>query len=224
MNKIRLLGLFTLAAAIFGCTPAQEQKPVQNMQELQQTEQQQPTLQQTQPLQKETINVERNIVDIENKKVKLETSVGDIVIELNGEKAPITVKNFLGYVDSGFYSGTIFHRVIKGFMIQGGGFTEDMIQKQTKSPIKNEASNSLKNDRGTIAMARTSIPDSATCQFFINTVDNSFLNYTNSSNPGYAVFGKVIEGMDVVDKIAKIPIDENDRPLEKAKIISAKVV
>ena len=141
----------------------------------------------------------------ESKKVKLETSMGDIVIELDEEKAPITVKNFLGYVENGFFSGTIFHRVISGFMIQGGGFTEAMVQKRAQTPIKNEASNGLSNDRGTLAMARTNNPDSATCQFFINHVDNSFLNYRNAANPGYAVFGKVVEGMGVVDKIASVP-------------------
>ena len=140
----------------------------------------------------------------EDKKVKFETSLGDIVIQLNEEKAPITVKNFLGYVNSGFYNGTIFHRVINGFMVQGGGFTEAMLQKSTQAPIKNEASNGLTNDRGTIAMARTNNPDSATSQFFFNHVDNSFLNYRDIANPGYAVFGKVIEGIEIVDKIASV--------------------
>jgi cyclophilin family peptidyl-prolyl cis-trans isomerase len=139
--------------------------------------------------------------------VKLQTNVGDIVIELNDEKAPKTVANFLGYVNDGFYSGTIFHRVIDGFMIQGGGFTESMQKKGTKAPIDNEASNGLRNDRGTVAMARTDAPHSATAQFFINVVDNDFLNYRSSTPQGwgYAVFGKIIQGMDVVDKIRKIP-------------------
>ena len=139
--------------------------------------------------------------------VKLQTNLGDIVIELDQEKAPKTVANFLGYVNDGFYSGTIFHRVIDGFMIQGGGFNEDMQKKGTRAPIANEANNGLKNDRGTIAMARTNAPDSATAQFFINVVNNDFLNY-RSPTPrgwGYTVFGKVVQGMDVVDKIRKIP-------------------
>ena len=133
----------------------------------------------------------------------METSMGKVEIELDGEKAPISTKNFLKYADEGFYAGTIFHRVIKDFMIQGGGFTKDMNQKPVHEPIKNEAANGLKNMRGTLAMARTSVVDSATAQFFINTVDNTFLNYT-SPDPrgyGYAVFGHVISGMDVVDKI-----------------------
>lgn len=139
--------------------------------------------------------------------VKLQTNVGDIVIELNQEKAPKSVENFLAYVNDGFYNGTIFHRVIDGFMIQGGGFTEDLQKKGTRAPIENEANNGLKNDRGTIAMARTNAPHSATAQFFINVVNNDFLNY-RAPNPrdwGYAVFGKVVQGMDIVDKIRKIP-------------------
>jgi peptidyl-prolyl cis-trans isomerase A (cyclophilin A) len=134
--------------------------------------------------------------------VKFETSMGNIVLELNAQAAPVTVKNFLGYVEDGFYDGTIFHRVIPGFMIQGGGFTKEMQKKQTRDPIVNEASNGLGNERGTIAMARTSDPDSATCQFFINHNNNMPLNYASASNPGYAVFGKVTEGMDTVDAIA----------------------
>lgn len=135
-------------------------------------------------------------------RVALETSQGTIVLELDSEKAPISTQNFLNYVGSGHYNGTIFHRVMPGFMIQGGGFTADMVQKETRSPVKNESSNGLKNDRGTIAMARTSAPDSATCQFFINLVDNNGLNYP--ANGGYTVFGKVVEGMTVVDAIAKV--------------------
>ncbi len=141
-----------------------------------------------------------------NPVVLIETSMGNIKIELDQEKAPITVKNFLTYVDEGFYNGTIFHRVIKGFMIQGGGFTQYVDQKATHAPIKNEAGNGLSNKRGTIAMARTSVIDSATAQFFINSVDNNFLDHTDNSMQGYgyAVFGKVIEGMDVVDKISSV--------------------
>ncbi|NLI83280.1 MAG: peptidyl-prolyl cis-trans isomerase [Deltaproteobacteria bacterium] len=141
-----------------------------------------------------------------NPVVVMKTSEGPIHIELWAEKAPETVKNFLRYVDEGFYEGTIFHRVIDNFMIQGGGFTRDMKQKQPHEPIKNEATPDLKNDRGTIAMARTSVVDSATSQFFINVRDNDALNQRDRtpSGFGYAVFGKVIDGMDVVDRIRKV--------------------
>jgi len=132
----------------------------------------------------------------------METSEGNIVLSLDEVKAPITVKNFITYTQEGFYNGTIFHRVIKGFMIQGGGFDENMQQKPTKKTIVNEGANGLSNKRGSIAMARTGDPDSATAQFFINHVDNSFLD-TKPKQPGYAVFGQVVEGMDVVEKIAK---------------------
>ena len=140
-------------------------------------------------------------------KVKLTTSMGPIVIQLDKEKAPISVDNFVKYVEAGTYNGTIFHRVIDGFMVQGGGFTKDMQQKPTQAPIKNEASNGLKNDNYTVAMARTGVRDSATSQFFINVKDNAFLNYSGESPQGwgYAVFGKVVEGQDVVDKIKKVP-------------------
>jgi cyclophilin family peptidyl-prolyl cis-trans isomerase len=141
-----------------------------------------------------------------NPVVLMETSLGNVKMELDQAKAPITVKNFLSYVDEKFYDGTIFHRVIDGFMIQGGGFTPDMQQKPTKAPIKNEAGNGLSNKRGTIAMARTMVVDSATAQFFINVVDNDFLDHRDNTPQGfgYAVFGKVIEGMDVVDKIKAV--------------------
>lgn len=140
------------------------------------------------------------------KKATIETSMGSITVELDDAKAPVTVKNFLDYATSGHYDGTIFHRVIDGFMIQGGGFTKAMDQKPTKAPIKNEAANGLTNKRGTIAMARTMVVDSATSQFFINLVDNDFLNFRAPTPQyyGYAVFGKVTDGMDVVDKIAKV--------------------
>lgn len=131
------------------------------------------------------------------------TSLGDIKIELFEEQAPISAANFLRYVDDGYFAGTIFHRVIPGFMIQGGGFTADMEQKTTHKPIKNEADNGLKNERGTLAMARTQVVDSATSQFFINLTNNSFLNHSGRDF-GYAVFGRVVEGMDVVDQIAKV--------------------
>ena len=141
----------------------------------------------------------------ENPNVLLDTTEGEILIELYPDKAPETVANFLKYVDEGFYKNTIFHRVIKGFMIQGGGLTLKMEEKPTNAPVKNEADNGLKNDRGTIAMARTMDPHSATAQFFINLVDNGFLNHTAPTMQGwgYCVFGKVVDGMDVVDKIGK---------------------
>lgn len=144
--------------------------------------------------------------------VVMETTLGNVEIELNEAKAPITVANFLSYVDANFYDGTIFHRVIPNFMVQGGGFTVDMNQKPTKAAIKNEANNGLENRRGTIAMARTMVVDSATCQFFINTVDNGFLNF-RSPDPrgyGYAVFGSVVSGMEVVDKIAAVQTGINN--------------
>ena len=139
-----------------------------------------------------------------NPRVKLETSMGDIVIELNAKKAPISVKNYLRYAQEGHFDNTIFHRVMKNFMIQGGGFTKNLTKKPSHAPIKNEANNGLKNLRGTIAMARTPNPDSATAQFFINHKDNHSLNYIPGGNPGYAVFGKVVQGMDVVDAIANV--------------------
>ena len=140
-------------------------------------------------------------------KVRLETSQGAIDLELYPEKAPETVKNFLAYVDEGFYDGTLFHRVIDGFMVQGGGFSSDMEQKPTHDPIQNEANNGLENERGTVAMARTNDPNSATSQFFINVVDNEFLNFKSEDRRGwgYCVFGRVTDGMAVVDKIAKQP-------------------
>ena len=140
-------------------------------------------------------------------KVKIETTLGDIVIQLHTAKAPISSQNFLTYVKEGHYDGTIFHRVIPGFMAQGGGYTADFKQKPTHKPIKNEADNGLTNKRGAIAMARTPEPDSASSQFFINYVDNAFLNYKSPTPQGwgYAVFGEVIEGMNVVDEMAKVP-------------------
>ena len=140
------------------------------------------------------------------KKATIETSMGTISVELDDERAPATVENFVKYAADGFYDGTIFHRVIDGFMIQGGGFTRDMNQKDTRGPIRIESMNGLKNLRGTIAMARTMVPDSATSQFFINLVDDGFLDFTapTQSGYGYAVFGKVTDGMEVVDRIAKV--------------------
>lgn len=163
-------------------------------------------------------------------KVKLTTTLGEIVIQLNSEKAPVSSANFLTYVNEGFYNGTIFHRVIPGFMAQGGGFDTSFNQKAVHASIKNEANNGLPNNRGTIAMARTPDPDSATAQFFINYKDNSFLNYTSPTPNGwgYAVFGEVIEGMDVVDAMAKQPtgnrgphqdVPKTDIVIEKAEVI-----
>lgn len=139
-------------------------------------------------------------------KATIDTSMGTITLELNEEKAPETVRNFAAYAAEGHYDGTIFHRVIDGFMIQGGGFTKAMNQKPTREPIRNEAMNGLKNERGTIAMARTMVVDSATSQFFINLVDNAFLDFSSPTPQGfgYAVFGKVTDGMNVVDAIAKV--------------------
>lgn len=159
--------------------------------------------------------------------VKLSTNFGDITLELDAEKAPITVANFLQYVESGYYDGVIFHRVIDGFMVQGGGFDVAMKQKATKEEIKNEADNGLANEKYTVAMARTSIPDSASSQFFINVGDNDFLNHTakNASGWGYCVFGKVVEGMDVVDKIRAVKTTSKaghrDVPIEPVVIEKA---
>ena len=139
-------------------------------------------------------------------KVRLTTSMGDIVLQLDAEKAPKTVANYLAYVKSGHYAGTVFHRVIDGFMIQGGGMAPDLTEKPTRAPIALEARNGLINQRGTVAMARTMVPDSATAQFFINLSDNTFLDAANARDGnGYAVFGRVVEGMDVVDKIKATP-------------------
>lgn len=165
-----------------------------------------------------------------NPKVLLETSKGTITLELNKEKAPITVKNFLGYVKEGFYDGLIFHRVIKDFMVQGGGLDADLQQKKPKFAIKNEAQNGLKNLRGTVAMARTALVDSATSQFFINTVDNPFLDNKGKRQDdfGYCVFGKVVEGLEVVDEIRQVKTGtvqgHSDVPVEPITIISAKIL
>ncbi len=147
------------------------------------------------------------LADAAHPRVSMQTSLGEIVLELDRVNAPITVDNFMKYVESGFYNGTIFHRVIDGFMIQGGGYTTDLTKKSTSPPIKNEANNGLKNKRNTIVMARTGDPHSATAQFFINVVDNSFLDHTgpNMRGWGYAVFGKVAQGMSVIDQIRKTP-------------------
>jgi len=163
-------------------------------------------------------------------KVKFQTTLGDFIIELDAEKAPITVKNFITYVEEGFFNGTIFHRIIPGFMAQGGGFDTSFVQKETHGMIKNEADNGLKNDRGTLAMARTPAPDSATAQFFINYKDNDFLNYSapTQNGWGYAVFAKVVEGMDIVDEMANQAtgnknghqdVPKTDIIIEKAEIV-----
>ena len=178
--------------------------------------------------------VEESAPETDNTKetnmVRIETSLGNIQVKLAAEKAPLTVANFLSYVDSGHYNGTIFHRVIDNFMIQGGGFDANMRQKSTQAPIKNEAANGLQNKRGTLAMARTMVVDSATSQFFINVKDNAFLDF-RAPNPqgfGYCVFGEVVEGMDVVDQIKSVRTGNQagmqDVPLETVEIISVKRV
>ena len=166
------------------------------------------------------------------KKVRLSTTYGDIIVALDFENAPISSENFINYINDGFYNDTIFHRVISGFMIQGGGHLEDMTPKDDKlDPIRNEANNGLRNDRGTIAMARTQDPHSATSQFFINHKDNEFLNFTTDQFDqgwGYAVFGKVTEGFDVLDKIAEVKTTTvqgyQDVPVETIKIVEAEVI
>ncbi|MFD5437886.1 peptidylprolyl isomerase [Kitasatospora sp. NPDC127067] len=163
-------------------------------------------------------------------KVKLSTNHGDIVLRLDAEKAPATVENFLQYVRDGFYDGTVFHRVINGFMVQGGGMEPGMKQKKTRAPIQNEADNGLKNTRYTVAMARTGDPHSATAQFFINVADNGFLDHSgkNAQGWGYAVFGEVVEGQDVVDTVKTVPtgsrsghqdVPKEDVVIEKAEIV-----
>ena len=163
-------------------------------------------------------------------RVRMSTNLGDMTLELNAEKAPKTVENFVNYASSGFYDGTIFHRVINNFMVQGGGFDADMRQKTTEAPIDNEANNGLKNNRGTIAMARTMDPHSATAQFFINVSDNDFLNHTaeNMQGWGYAVFGQVVEGQEVLDKIRVVPTGSQaghqDVPVDPVVIESVTVL
>ena len=161
-----------------------------------------------------------------NTMIDMKTSMGNIEIELFDDKAPVSAKNFESYVKSNFYTGTIFHRVIPGFMVQGGGLDASMVEKTTKAPIVNEASNGLKNTRGTLAMARTQDPNSASSQFFINVADNNFLN-KSPMDAGYAVFGKVIKGMDIVDKIVKVPTANfgmhQNVPKQPIKIISVQI-
>ncbi len=199
MSKFQILVLLTVVVLVCGCDKGAKQT-----------------------------TVEGKAVDSQSNIVTLETSMGNIVIELDRQAAPVTTKNFLEYVQAGFYDGTIFHRVIPGFMIQGGGFTANLKKKNTRSPIINEAWNSPSNARGTIAMARTNDPNSATSQFFINHKDNAPLDYGDSEHPGYAVFGKVTQGMDVVDAIAAVKTTTRngmqDVPVEPVTIKSAKVV
>lgn len=158
-----------------------------------------------------------------NSKAVIKTNFGEIVIELFDEESPITTENFKKYVNEKFYDGTIFHRIIENFMIQGGGYDFNGNEKRTHAPIKLESRNGLSNKRGTLAMARTSVPNSATSQFFINTKDNDFLDY-GVRDEGYAVFGKVIKGLNIIDEISKIETDENDFPLQEAKIISIQLI
>ncbi len=199
-GNLRLLAFFLAFAFLFGCASV----PSNTM--------------------NASVNTSANLSAHSGEVVVLETSKGDIDIELNRSAAPLTVANFENYVNSGFYDGTIFHRVISGFMIQGGGFTPDGQQKATNPPIKLESDNGLKNIAGSIAMARTSDPDSATSQFFINTVDNPPLDYA-PGNPGYTVFGQVISGMDVVHEIESVQTVDNggyqDWPLQPVTIEKA---
>jgi cyclophilin family peptidyl-prolyl cis-trans isomerase len=205
-SKLWFYGLLTVIVLVYGCSEKTNKEQAD----------------------KKIVNMERDIVKSQSNVVKLQTSKGNIVIELNEQAAPVTVKNFLGYVESGFYDGTIFHRVIQGFMIQGGGLTKQMVEKKTRDPIINEAKDGLSNKRGTISMARSSNPNSATAQFFINHRDNDFLDYIDDNKAGYAVFGKVIEGMDVVDAIASVETTTRNKmedvPVEPVTIISAKIV
>lgn len=204
-----------LSGQLFAATPPVPEMPETATPEMPALDDSQPELEQPEPEQGG------------NPVVVLKTSKGDIKIELFPEEAPLSVENFLSYVSKGHYNGTIFHRVIDGFMIQGGGFTRDMQQKPTDAPIKNEAQNGLKNDRGTLAMARTMIVDSATSQFFINVVDNDFLNFKSPDQRGfgYCVFGKVIEGMEVVDAIKGVPtgnhMGQQNVPAEPIEILEA---
>ena len=171
-----------------------------------------------------------NTMSVETTKVKMTTSLGEIIIEVDNKNAPVSATNFLNYVKEGFYNGTIFHRVIPGFMIQGGGFDEKFEEKKSNAPIDNEADNGLKNDRGTLAMARTGDPHSASSQFFINGKDNGFLNYSakTAQGWGYAVFAKVIEGMDIVDAMEKVATGSKnghqDVPKENIIITNVEIV
>ena len=219
MNSSRswLWGLLMAAVLVCGCDEDGQEVPAEK--------EQAQMKQEVVPMEQEKTQLERNIVEVERKSVKLETTMGDIVIEMNEKAAPGTVKNFLEYVESGFYDGVIFHRVMSDFMIQAGGFTAEMVKKQPRAPIKNEFKES--NLRGTIAMAKLpGNPDSATCQFFINLGNNS--RNLDNQNGGFTVFGKVTEGMDVVDAIALVntttKMGMEDVPVEPVVIKSAKLV
>jgi cyclophilin family peptidyl-prolyl cis-trans isomerase len=232
--KTRFFLVLILGLLMAGCSAQPlENKSISTQGEEQQSKQEENVLQKNATSSpKENLTNEEKNNNMENlqavTQAVIKTNKGDIKIELDREHAPITVENFLNYVSEGFYDGTVFHRVIKGFMVQGGGFTVDSEQKETKEPIKNEADNGLSNDRGTLAMARTMVVDSATSQFFINLVDNDFLNYKDDANYGYAVFGRVVEGMDVVDEIAKVDTGVNgphqDWPIEDVVIESVEIV
>ena len=214
MHAIKTFGFASLFAPLFilGCTSSNSTIAAQN----------QPN---------STSNANNQEITMSNMPVvELETSMGNITIELNEEKAPKTVENFLNYVKSGQYEGTIFHRIIDGFMIQGGGMDAQMNEKPTNKPVENEADNGLKNDKGTIAMARTQDPHSATSQFFVNVKDNDFLNHTgkNAQGWGYTVFGKVTSGMDVIEKMRGVPTGRfgmhADVPKTPVTINSAKII
>lgn len=208
---LRKIVLLLALAVLFGCSTQQEQA--------------------SQETEKQVTKTEED-AEMKNTKVLLTTNLGEIEIELFDKEAPVTVKNFVSYVKSGFYDGTVFHRVIPDFMAQGGGYTEDFGQKETNETIQNEANNGIKNERGTIAMARTNFPHSASSQFFINLVDNHFLDFVSETPQGwgYAVFGKVTKGMEVVDEMAKVPTGSaaffrSDVPvtniiIEKAVVVS----
>ena len=230
LNNFLKIGFTVGLLALLGaCSPEPEPKSTPEQVQEQATQ----TQEQTNPISEEVApEIKSNNSEIDESKtmVILKTNMGDIKIALDADKAPATVANFLSYVEDGHYSGTIFHRVIAGFMIQGGGFEPGMSQKPTKTPVANEANNGLKNDKYTIAMARTSDPHSASSQFFINAKNNDFLNFTSESPSGwgYAVFGEVVEGQDVVDAIEKVATGNRgpfgDVPVEDVVIESAEIV
>ena len=211
MTLLQRIALTGLCLAVAGPLNACQKNPVD------------PTEPQAAPTAQDTAKpAEQAAEEVRFEYVMLETTKGNILLELDRARAPITVRNFMGYVKDGAYNGTIFHRVMSGFMIQGGGFTPDMVQKPTKAPIQNEWRNGLKNEVGTIAMARTENPDSATTQFFINVAKNSSLDQPMSGGAGYAVFGKVVMGMDTVDKIRTAPTgvtrDASGRPFRDVPV------
>ena len=220
-NQFLIAAFFTLLSSFFliaGCN-ASEPKKVEEVKA---------AVEETVAVSTEQLTDKKDSGDnMSNPKIKLETSKGTMMIELDAEKAPKSAANFVEYVKDGFYDGLIFHRVIPNFMVQGGGMNPDMSQKANKAPIQNEANNGLKNDRGTLAMARTNDPHSATSQFFVNLKDNDFLNHTSESPAGwgYTVFGKVVEGLETIDEIAKVQTGNvgghGDVPVEPVTIIKA---